>query len=219
MAAGSRAVERGLRDDRRRPGDAALQRHRRPRSRARRPTSSRTSRGRSARSTSTSASARDGPATSRPTSPTTTSASTRTTGHELPRGQGRRSRVAAQSAAGGARAARRATTCSSSTARGRRSRAEMERAGVPVEFVDGLRVTPPEGIAIVRASLHGGQRGALRRASASGPCRLAGDEIGLVATPRAGARTRRRGPADRALRRCGRRSRRARSPSSPRSPR
>ena len=53
-----RALERRLRDGRRRPGDAPLQRHRRPRRAARRPTSSRTSRARPARSTSTSASDR-----------------------------------------------------------------------------------------------------------------------------------------------------------------
>jgi len=60
--------------------------------------------------------------------------------------------------------------------------AEMERRGVPVEFVDGRRVTTPAGLDIVRSSLLAVQAevcqaiGRLARP-------LAGDEIGLRATP------------------------------------
>lgn len=60
--------------------------------------------------------------------------------------------------------------------------AEMERAGVPVAFVDGLRVTPPEGIAIVRASFMAVNE-ALCVAIGDRAVGLAGDEIGLIATP------------------------------------
>ena len=60
--------------------------------------------------------------------------------------------------------------------------AEMERRCVPVEFVDGRRVTTPAGLDIVRSSLLAVQAevcqaiGRLARP-------LAGDEIGLRATP------------------------------------
>jgi acetylglutamate kinase len=60
--------------------------------------------------------------------------------------------------------------------------AEMERAGIPVEFVDGRRVTTAEGIAIVRASLavvNEALCGALGERALS----LFGDEIGLEADP------------------------------------
>jgi acetylglutamate kinase len=60
--------------------------------------------------------------------------------------------------------------------------AEMERAGVPIEFVDGLRVTPPEGIGIVRESFIAVNE-ALCAAIGERAVGLAGDEIGLVATP------------------------------------
>ncbi len=60
--------------------------------------------------------------------------------------------------------------------------AEMERAGVPVEFVDGLRVTPPEGIGIVRDSFMAVNE-ALCAAIGERAVGLAGDEIGLIATP------------------------------------
>ncbi len=59
--------------------------------------------------------------------------------------------------------------------------AEMERAGIPVQFVDGLRVTPPEGIEIVRASYMAVNE-ALCAAVGERAVGLAGDEIGLVAT-------------------------------------
>ncbi|HEX4518762.1 MAG TPA: acetylglutamate kinase [Gaiellaceae bacterium] len=60
--------------------------------------------------------------------------------------------------------------------------AEMERAGVPVEFVNGLRVTPPAGIPIVRASFLAVNE-ALCAAIGERAVRLVGDEIGLVAKP------------------------------------
>lgn len=65
--------------------------------------------------------------------------------------------------------------------------AEMERAGVPVEFIDGLRVTPPAGIAIVRDSFLEVNE-ALCAAIGERALGLAGDEIGLSATqvPRLG---------------------------------
>jgi acetylglutamate kinase len=60
--------------------------------------------------------------------------------------------------------------------------AEMERFGIPVEFVGGRRVTTPAGLAAVRASLE-----AVNRSLCAdlGPraVGLAGDDIGLEATP------------------------------------
>ncbi len=58
--------------------------------------------------------------------------------------------------------------------------AEMERAGVPVEFVNGRRVTTAAGIAIVRASL-AAVNAALCSAIGERAARLFGDEIGLEA--------------------------------------
>ena len=57
---------------------------------------------------------------------------------------------------------------------------EMERAGIPVEFIEGRRVTSPEGLALVRASL---QRvnAALCDAIGERAVGLFGDEIGLHA--------------------------------------
>ena len=60
--------------------------------------------------------------------------------------------------------------------------AEMERAGIPVEFVDGRRVTTAEGIAIVRASL-AAVNAALCAAIGERAVPLFGDEIGLEADP------------------------------------
>jgi len=60
--------------------------------------------------------------------------------------------------------------------------AEMERAGIPVEFVDGRRVTTAEGIAIVRASL-GAVNRTLCAAIGERAVGLFGDEIGLEADP------------------------------------
>jgi acetylglutamate kinase len=60
--------------------------------------------------------------------------------------------------------------------------AEMERAGIPVEFVDGRRVTTPEGIAIVRASLAAVNQ-TLCAAIGERAVSLFGDEIGLEADP------------------------------------
>ena len=77
--------------------------------------------------------------------------------------------------------------------------AEMERAGVPVRFVDGLRVTPPEGIAIVRASYMAVNE-ALCAAIGERAVGLAGDEIGLAGKPLPRARVERRGHAERAAR-------------------
>ena len=59
---------------------------------------------------------------------------------------------------------------------------EMERAGIPVEFVDGRRVTSAEGIQIVRASL-AAVNAALCAAIGERAVPLFGDEIGLEATP------------------------------------
>jgi acetylglutamate kinase len=60
--------------------------------------------------------------------------------------------------------------------------AEMERAGIPVEFVDGRRVTTAEGIAIVRASLAAVNE-TLCSAIGERAVGLFGDEIGLEADP------------------------------------
>jgi acetylglutamate kinase len=59
---------------------------------------------------------------------------------------------------------------------------EMERLGIPVDFIGGRRVTSPAGLAVVRASL-----AAVNRSLCSdlGPRALGlfGDEIGLEAVP------------------------------------
>jgi acetylglutamate kinase len=57
---------------------------------------------------------------------------------------------------------------------------EMERAGIPVEFVEGRRVTSPEGLELVRGSL---QRvnAALCEAIGERAVGLFGDEIGMQA--------------------------------------
>jgi acetylglutamate kinase len=60
--------------------------------------------------------------------------------------------------------------------------AEMERAGIPVEFIGGRRVTSEAGIAIVRSSL-AAVNAALCSALGPGAVALFGDEIGLRATP------------------------------------
>jgi acetylglutamate kinase len=59
--------------------------------------------------------------------------------------------------------------------------AEMERAGIPVEFVGGRRVTTVEGIAVVRASLTE-VNAALCAAIGERAVSFFGDEIGLTAT-------------------------------------
>jgi acetylglutamate kinase len=60
--------------------------------------------------------------------------------------------------------------------------AEMERAGVPIEFVGGRRVTTAAGLEIVRASL-AGVNASLCAAIGGAAVPLFGDEIGLRATP------------------------------------
>jgi len=60
--------------------------------------------------------------------------------------------------------------------------AEMERAGIPVQFVDGRRVTSAEGIAVVRSSL-AAVNAALCAAIGERAVPLFGDEIGLAAAP------------------------------------
>lgn len=60
--------------------------------------------------------------------------------------------------------------------------AEMEQAGIPVEFIDGRRVTSEAGIAIVRSSL-AAVNAALSAAIGARAVPLFGDEIGLEATP------------------------------------
>ena len=62
---------------------------------------------------------------------------------------------------------------------------EMERAGIPVEFVDGRRVTSPEAIAVVRAALRA-VNGQICAALGERALPLHGEEIGLEATPVAG---------------------------------
>jgi acetylglutamate kinase len=57
---------------------------------------------------------------------------------------------------------------------------EMERAGIPVEFVDGRRVTSPAGLALVRAELER-VNALLCRAIGARAVPLFGDEIGLEA--------------------------------------
>jgi acetylglutamate kinase len=59
---------------------------------------------------------------------------------------------------------------------------EMERAGIPVEFVGGRRVTTAEGLAVVRASFHA-VNAALCAAIGERAVPLFGDEIGLRAEP------------------------------------
>lgn len=59
---------------------------------------------------------------------------------------------------------------------------EMERAGIPVEFIDGRRVTTAAGIEIVRASLTRVNT-ALCAALGERAVPLFGDEIGLKAVP------------------------------------
>jgi acetylglutamate kinase len=60
--------------------------------------------------------------------------------------------------------------------------AEMERRGLPVQFVGGRRVTSPDALAVVRQALVAVNR---RLCTALGPraVGLLGDEIGLRATP------------------------------------
>jgi acetylglutamate kinase len=60
--------------------------------------------------------------------------------------------------------------------------AEMERAGIPVEFVEGRRITTHEGIAIVRASLATVNE-TLCAAIGERAVSLFGDEVGLEADP------------------------------------
>ena len=60
--------------------------------------------------------------------------------------------------------------------------AEMERAGIPVEFVEGRRVTTAAGLEVVRASL-AAVNAALCSAIGERAVPLFGDEIGLDATP------------------------------------
>jgi len=57
---------------------------------------------------------------------------------------------------------------------------EMERAGIPVEFVDGRRVTTPAGLELVRASFRRVNAG-LCAAIGERAVPLFGDEIGLQA--------------------------------------
>ena len=57
---------------------------------------------------------------------------------------------------------------------------EMERAGIPVEFIEGRRVTSPEGLELVRASLQC-VNAALCDAIGERAVGLFGDEIGLHA--------------------------------------
>ena len=57
---------------------------------------------------------------------------------------------------------------------------EMERAGVPVEFVEGRRVTSPDGLELVRASFER-VNAALCEAIGERAVGLFGDEIGLQA--------------------------------------
>jgi acetylglutamate kinase len=57
---------------------------------------------------------------------------------------------------------------------------EMERAGIPVEFVDGRRVTSPEGLELVRAEFHRVNT-LLCEAIGELAVPLFGDEIGLQA--------------------------------------
>jgi acetylglutamate kinase len=60
--------------------------------------------------------------------------------------------------------------------------AAMQRRGLPVEFVDGRRVTTPAGLAVVRELLAAVNR---ELCAAIGPLAVGfmGDEIGLEATP------------------------------------
>jgi acetylglutamate kinase len=59
---------------------------------------------------------------------------------------------------------------------------EMERAGIPVEFVDGRRITSPEALAIVQASLVV-VNAALVAAIGERAASLFGDDIGLELAP------------------------------------
>ena len=112
---------------------------------------------------------------------------------------------------------RRARRCASCTAPASRSPLEMERAGIPVRFVGGRRVTRPDAIEVVRRSF--AQVGAALCA-ALGPSavQLFGDEIGLEARPGPGARPGRRSAPLRPAGGARRARRRAASRSSHRSP-
>jgi len=57
---------------------------------------------------------------------------------------------------------------------------EMERAGIPVEFIEGRRVTSPDGLELVRASL-ARVNAELCEAIGERAVGLFGDEIGLLA--------------------------------------
>ena len=193
MAAGSAPWNGGYADDRRRPRHASATTARSSSSAARRSTSSPTSPARAARSSSTSASA-------------TGSASYLTSdlSYDYVRINADYrivSRIVVK--VGGAVASRarrrrcsssRATTRSAScTARGRRSALEMERAGIPVEFVGGRRVTTEAGIADRARLARGRQRRARAPRSASAPSRSSATrsaseatqvpELGLVGDP------------------------------------
>lgn len=63
---------------------------------------------------------------------------------------------------------------------GRQISLEMERAGIPVEFVDGRRVTTPEGLELVRAEFQH-VNALLCEAIGERAVPLFGDEIGLQA--------------------------------------
>ncbi|HEY3921823.1 MAG TPA: hypothetical protein VGL76_06890 [Gaiellaceae bacterium] len=59
---------------------------------------------------------------------------------------------------------------------------EMERAGIPVEFVDGRRVTSPAAMKIVRASF-AAVNAELCKTLGESAVPLFGDEIGMLAEP------------------------------------
>ena len=99
--------------------------------------------------------------------------------------------VASRVGGGGARARARATRSCVVHGAGPQISADMERAGIPVEFVGGRRVTTEAGIEIVRASLQA-VNGDLWAALGPHAVPFFGYDVGLRAEPIPGARPRRR---------------------------
>ena len=59
----------------------------------------------------------------------------------------------------------------------------MQRRGIPVQFVHGRRRTSRRALDVVRESLVDRELANCARRSATSPCRVIGDEIGLLAVP------------------------------------
>ena len=228
---GLRALQRRLRQRRPRPLTLRFNGTTVHRPAARRRASSPSSRAPSADRARPRARRRRGAATSPATCPTTTSASTRTTAYVKPVVVKFGGAVASDAVAlVHGRSSHGGTTVCVVHGAGPQISAEMERRGLPVEFVGGRRVTTPEALEVVRESLAAVNADAVRGDRPAAPSACFGDEIGLqadAASPGLGqvgdaaavrARRRARGARGRAASRSSRRSRRARSTSTPTRP-